>query len=401
MVASAVRIVCASSAAGSRRAEASGSGCAARLGVAAPATASSRARPGGARWTESCLNSEWPASGPDRTARPDQSRSPRRRHRRSGSNGAATTCGDSRRGAGSTVAGAAACRRLVLRGVLGGGDRDGRRRWRSTDRRLRRVSEPSAIRVAPRTVELTPRIWSTMSPAPLVAIAAEPGVADPVHGVEVGLGIRKSARRTSGGPVRAAGSARLAAAAWPGRRGGSACPAVAGAVGGVGHDVAGGHRVDGDQQVRVDGQAQRAAEAPSGSTDGWWRTPRRPAGCPAGRRWPAMSPARRPSAARVSCRPAAPAASRGRSAKRPQHGDRHGLGGVGCDHGGHGAYAWPEVIEWIGRDAQHGQQEAAVVEPGRFAVVGCAVDVDKQRVDAGLVDVERLFGQRNAAGRTK
>ena len=41
------------------------------------------------------------------------------------------------------------------------------------------------------------------------------------------------------------------------------------------------------------------------------------------------------------------------------------------------------------RHAEHRQQETGVVEPGGGAVVGGAVDVDEQRVDAGLVDTER------------
>ena len=92
---------------------------------------------------------------------------------------------------------------------------------------------------------------------------AERGVADTLHGIEVGLGVRKwcDAR-----PVN-----QCAQPVQPVHRRGLAGPRMRrgarqlrGAVGGVGDDVAGGHRVDGDQQVRVDGQAHRAADGAVG-----------------------------------------------------------------------------------------------------------------------------------------
>ena len=75
---------------------------------------------------------------------------------------------------------------------------------------------------------------------------------------------------------------------------------------------------------------------------------------------------------------------------------RDGLGGVGRDHGV--SVSRRGVGRGIGRHAEHRQQEAGVVEPGGCAVVGCAVDVDQQRVDAGLVDVPATAFGRDRSG---
>ncbi|ETB39216.1 hypothetical protein O974_26185 [Mycobacterium avium 11-0986] len=65
----------------------------------------------------------------------------------------------------------------------------------------------------------------------------------------------------------------------------------------------------------------------------------------------------------------------------------HRFGGVGCD-------GRAEVVGAVRRHPHHGQQEARVVQPRGRAVVGRAVDVDQDGVDAGLLDAQRLLGQR-------
>ena len=112
-----------------------------------------------------------------------------------GSNGASTTCGDSRRGEVSAVGGigvfespaavSAAAITTVLLLALN----------RST---ALRVNEPSGIRVAPRTdgdaEDLVDDVGGSAGGG-----RAEPGVADPLHGVEVGLGVGE---RCDARPVR-------------------------------------------------------------------------------------------------------------------------------------------------------------------------------------------------------
>ena len=172
-----------------------------------------------------------------------------------GSNGATTTCGDSRRGAVSTTLGGVAGG--ILGGQVGGGDRD----------RAVVGAEQVDPAVGQRAVGQqggAARRWRHPGCGRRCADAgggdrAQPRIVDPLQGVQVGLRVRE--RRHAGPvgqraqPVQPVGRRGLAGAGM--RRG---ARLLRGAVGGVGHDVAAGHRVDGDQQVRVDGQAQRAAD---------------------------------------------------------------------------------------------------------------------------------------------
>ena len=164
------------------------------------------------------------------------------------------------------------------------------------------VSGPSPTRVAPR-VDVTPRIWSTMSPAPLVAIALRPG--SPT---------RCSASRSACAYVRRRHAHPLGQRLEPiepvDRR------VLAGAgmrrcgrpgVGCVVDDVAARHRVHGDQQVGVDGQAHRAAHLAAGvDLRAGREVDRRQQDVEPAARSPARSRGRRRSAAPVWCRPARP-----------------------------------------------------------------------------------------------
>ena len=167
---------------------------------------------------------------------------------------------------------------------------------------------------------------------------------------------------------------------------------LGGAVGRVGHHVAAGHRVDGDEQIRVDGQAQSPADGAvrvdvvAGGDLGRGQQDVQPAaGGQRGGQVVVDQPDRNGAAGYAGGQP-------GPVGQRPQHGDPHRFGGVGRDGG-------LQVVGLVGRHTDHGQQEPRVVEPGRGAVVGCAVDVDQDGIDPGLVDAQRRLGQRAQRGR--
>ena len=309
-----------------------------------------------------------------------------------GSNGAVTTCGDSRRGVTSAVAGspsAASCAVQSAAAIATVGP------WPLSRSTAPGGERPVADQVAPR-VEVTPRIWSTMSPAPLVGDRAQPGVTDALQRVQVGLRVR---RRRDAHPM-----GQRAQPVQPGRRRGLPGAGMGrrdrGPSGFVGHDVAGGHRVDGHQQVRVDGQAQRARRRRRrGRPAGWSRTPT--ADSSVSSRPPGASDvARSSSISRTGVvPPGAPAASRGWSASGHSIVTCDGLGGVGRD----------DVGQRVGRVSRPGRaarpstgsRKRASSRRAGVAVVGCAVDVDQQRVHAGLVDAERRRRPANAAGKSR
>ena len=273
------------------------------------------ARPGGARpWSRGAAARQ---RSPDRTATGSvpaaASAAPT-----AGSNGAATTCGDSRRGvsvggrggaAGASPAAvqSAAAIATVLPWALS----------RSTTRPVR---GPSPTSVAPR-VDGTPRIWSTRSPAPLMVNALRAGSPTRCRASRSACAYGAAATHMRRARARSRSSqADAAACPVPGWLGGAQ------PVGRVGDDVAAGHRVDRDQQVGVDGQAQRAASLRRrGRRPGWWRT-----------RLRASSVSSRPPAASevgevVVHQPYRGGAARhaGRQPRlvgqRPEHGDLHRL----------------------------------------------------------------------------
>ena len=227
---------------------------------------------------------------------------------------------------------------------------------------------------------------------------AEAGFPDPLHRVQVGLGVgqRRDAQVVGQPtqPVQPGGRRGL-----PGPRVRRGARLLGGAGGGVGDDVTGGHRVDGDQQVRVDRQAHRAADGAvrvditTGGELGGGQQHVQPAA--AGQRGGqiVVHQAHRNGAAGNTGRQPGPVG------QRPQHGDRHRFRGVGRDHGVQRARRAAGGVQRIGRHAEDGQQETGVVQPRRFAVVGRAVDVHQQRVDAGRGDVQRMFGRRPQRGR--
>ncbi len=222
---------------------------------------------------------------------------------------------------------------------------------------------------------------------------AQPRVVDALQRVQVGLGIRQ---RRHAGPL-----GQRAQPVQPGDRRGLAGTGVrrgprhlGGSVGRVGHHVAARHRVDGDQQVGVDGQAQRppdgavGVDVAAGGDLGRRQQDVQPAaGCQRGRQLVVDQPDRDGPARDAGGQP-------GAVGQGPQHGDPHRCGGVGGDGG-------VQVAGVVGRHPDHGQQEPRVVQAGGSAVVGRAVGVDQHGVDPGLVDAERGLGQRTQRRRER
>ena len=266
-----------------------------------------------------------PATDPDTTATPD--RCPRRpaRHRLSGRTArpppAACTArgGDvgGRRRSPLSASGAAQC---------GGGDRHRRAlRRQQLDARAgqRAVADQGGAAGRRDAQDLVDDVGGAVG-----GDRAQPGVADPLQRVEVGLRVRRRrhahALRQRPEPIepadrRVLARARMRRCARPG-------------VGGVVDDVAARHRVDGDQQVGVDGQAHRAAHLAAGVD--------RRAGREVDRRQQRVEPAARRQRGRevVVDQPHRCGAA-GRACRqpwpvrqRPQHGQPNGFGGVGRHH---------------------------------------------------------------------
>ena len=158
-------------------------------------------------------------------------------------------------------------------------------------------------------------------------------------------------------------------------------------VGGVVDHVAARHRVDGDEQVGVDGQARRVAQLAAGVD--------LRAGGEVDRRQQRVEPAaRRQRRSEIVVDQPHGRRCTGRAwrqpwlvRQRPEHGQPNGFGGVGRHHrrqrvgGG--------VGRGFGWHTEHRKQEAGVVEAGGFTVVGGAVDIDHHRVHAWLRNVKR------------
>ncbi|CPR10767.1 hypothetical protein BN971_02038 [Mycobacterium bohemicum DSM 44277] len=214
----------------------------------------------------------------------------------------------------------------------------------------------------------------------------QPGVVDPLQGVEVRLRVGQRGHADAVGqraqPVQPSGGRGLAGAGM--RRGAGQ---LRGAVGRIGHHVARGHGVDSDQQVGVDGQAQRVTHGPVGVDV--------VAGGDLGRRQQDVEAAaggQRGGQVVVDeahgDRPAGhPGGQPGPVGQWPQHGDQHRLGGVGRD-------GRIEVAGLVRGHPDHRQQEPGVVQPRRGAVVGCSVGVDQHRVDSRFLDAHRWRGER-------
>ncbi len=209
------------------------------------------------------------------------------------------------------------------------------------------------------------------------------GVGDPVEGVEVGLGVGGGGDTHPPGerlePVEPVHRCLLAGAGVG--RGARAC------VGGVVDDVAGGHGVDGDQQVRVDRQTDCARDVSAGvdlgtgrEVDGGQQRVQAPArGQRAGEF--VVDQAHRGGAAGGAGRQPGPVG------ERPEHGEPDGAGGVRWHRGVQGFAGAVGVT--FGRYAEDRQQEARVIEPRGRPIVGGAVHVDHDRVHAGVVDPHR------------
>ena len=218
-----------------------------------------------------------------------------------------------------------------------------------------------------------PRIWSTMSPAPLVAIELSPGSPTRCRASRSAWAyVRRRDAHPLGQrpePIQPVHRGVLADART-GRRGRAD-------VGSVVDDVAARHRVDGDQadRDRRPGTA-RCAPGRRGRRAGWSRNRPPTAACRDGRPV-ASEPARSSSISRTGVvPPGAPAASRGRSASGHIMVSRTGL-----DVSGGTTAASTSVDESaarVGRHPDHRQQEAGIVETGGCAVVGGAVGVDQQ-----------------------
>ena len=206
-------------------------------------------------------------------------------------------------------------------------------------------------------------------------------VVDPVQRPQVGLGV--------GGGDHTHPACRSAQPVQPGRRGGLPGAGAGGrteSVGRFGHHVAGGHRVDRDQQVGVHRQTQRAVH-PGAGVDGpgaggeLRRSQQSVEAAAGGQRYRqvVVHQSHRSGAARQ------PGGQPWLVGQRPQHGHRDRFGGVG----GH------RVVEGVaggggrvGGDAGYRQQETRLVEAGGVPVVRCAVDVDQHRIHAGVLDVQ-------------
>ena len=160
----------------------------------------------------------------------------------------------------------------------------------------------------------------------------------------------------------------------------------------VGHHIAGGHGVDGDQQVGIDRQTERPVD--SGSRVQRPRT-HGEFGCGKQRVEPAATAQRdREVIVHQADRRGAAGHSRCQPwfvGQWPEHRHRDGPGGVGGDHIG-------ERVDLSGLGvagyAGDRQQEAGLVEAGDLAVLRGAVDVDQQGVDPGFLDAERRLTRR-------
>jgi hypothetical protein len=163
-------------------------------------------------------------------------------------------------------------------------------------------------------------------------------------------------------------------------------------VGSVVDDVATGHRIDGDQQVRVDRKAQGGTHLAAGVDGG--------PGGEIGRRQQGVQPPARGQGcgqAVVDEPHGCGAAGGTRRQPRlvcqgPQHGHPHRMRSVRRDDRTEGVGGRHRVGGGVHRPVdgytEDGQQEAGVIEPGRRTVIRRAVDVDQHRVDAGLLDVQ-------------
>ena len=206
-------------------------------------------------------------------------------------------------------------------------------------------------------------------------------VVDPVQRPQVGLGV--------GGGDHAHPAGRSAQPIQPGRRGGLPGAGAGGrteSVGRLGHHVAVGHCVDRDQQVGVHRETQGAVHAGAGvdgpGAGGELCRAQQGVEAAAGSqrdRQVVVHQSHRFGTARQ------PGCQTWLVGQRPQHGHRHRFGGVG----GH------RVIEGVagggrrvGRDAGYRQQETRLVEACGVPVVGCAVDVDQNRIHTGVFDTQ-------------
>lgn len=213
---------------------------------------------------------------------------------------------------------------------------------------------------------------------------AEPAVADAVQRREVGLGV--------GGRGDAHALGQPAQPVEPRDRGllpgAGTCGREPSGIGSVVDDVTRGHRVDGDQQVRVHREAQRRAHLTRGVDGRAGREVHRreqrvqtPAGCQLGGEFVVDQPHRGGAAGRARREPRP-------VGQWPQHGQLHGVGRVRRDHGVEVVGGRCGLGRLVGRDAEDRQQKPCVVEAGRGAVVGCAVDVDQHGVHTGLLHTE-------------